>query len=302
MKRKLTIKNFLNEMTYDLNMSEMEKAVEKYQFVLINYVKDYRFKFSKRSEFEEVMSYVADDRFLEATERVAMTSGLECDFSHVLIVATIEKDVVQDKKQLAIDIGFRLRTTEFANQIKNDELLKIVSYISLWTFRGVKTSPFYKIKEVNGITEMLPTILYNSPRIGKMDISKEFLRWLYETAIPGLKPEELLAGILRTPCSDDEKLQRYEIRLKSFVYQLIYYMDTQKAKETIMQVMHDIRNFGKTMGLQISLDDVYLDNKCVEKLVKSNLIKNNSDKCRGALKYYNILEEIKKEGKYNDMF
>ena len=79
-------------------------------------------------------------------------------------------------------------------------------------------------------------------------------------------------------------------------------MDTQKAKETIMQVMHDVRNFGKTIGLEMSLDDVYLDNKCVEKLVKSNLIKNNSDKCRGALKYYNILEEIKKEGKYNDMF
>ena len=65
MKRKLTIKNFLNEMTYDLNMSEMEKVVEKYQIILINYVKDCRFKFSKRNEFEEVMSYVADDRFLE---------------------------------------------------------------------------------------------------------------------------------------------------------------------------------------------------------------------------------------------
>ena len=35
MKRKLTIKNFLNEMTYDLNMSEMEKVVEKYQIILI---------------------------------------------------------------------------------------------------------------------------------------------------------------------------------------------------------------------------------------------------------------------------
>ena len=42
MKRKLTIKNFLNEMTYDLNMSEMEKAVEKYQFVLINYIKEWQ--------------------------------------------------------------------------------------------------------------------------------------------------------------------------------------------------------------------------------------------------------------------
>ena len=50
MKRKLTIKNFLNEMTYDLNMSEMEKVVEKYQIILINYVKDCRFKFSKRNE------------------------------------------------------------------------------------------------------------------------------------------------------------------------------------------------------------------------------------------------------------
>ena len=39
-------------------------------------------------------------------------------FLHVLIVATIGKDVIQDKKQLAIDIGFRLRTTEFANQNK----------------------------------------------------------------------------------------------------------------------------------------------------------------------------------------
>ena len=37
--------------------------------------------FPKEMKFEEVMSYVADDRFLEATEGVAMTSGLECDFS-----------------------------------------------------------------------------------------------------------------------------------------------------------------------------------------------------------------------------
>ena len=49
----VTIKNFLNEMTYDLNMSEMEKVVEKYQIILINYVKDCRFKFSKRNDGKE---------------------------------------------------------------------------------------------------------------------------------------------------------------------------------------------------------------------------------------------------------
>lgn len=302
MKRKLTIKNFLNEMTYDLNMCEMEKAVQKYQDILINYVKDYRFKLSKRDEFEKVMTYISDYKFLEATERIAKSSGLECDFAHVILVATLGEDVVQDKKELAIDIGFGLRSEEFSKHIKNDELLKIVSYISLWTLRGVQTSSFYRIKEVNGITEILPGILKNSPNIGKMDISKEFLRWLYETAIPNLKPEELLAGILRTPCPYDEKVERYQIRLKSFVYQLIYYMDTKKAKDTILEVISNIEKFDKHMGLNMKLEDHYLDNKCVEKLVKTKLIKNNNDKCRGALKYYNILEEIKKEGKFEDIF
>lgn len=302
---KLTIKNFFNEMSYDLKVKEIEKLIPKYQDVIISFIKRNRFKESAQDQMDELKNIIKEDKFIQAIENVGYkTNRLDSDMAHVLYVASIDEE---DKDLIGImtELAYNIRCSEFEEIIKDEKLLKILSYLSIFVMRGFEPSDFYKVKEVSAITEQLPTVL--KEELGFVSMSKDLIRGIYTTLIPNLTADQLFYGIAKTPYPDIEvgnpKVRFYEIRLRSFMFQLANYMDTRKVKRIIINVCKDIDRFNKNTGQTNVLGNYYISYRLLQRLIDSGKFYDmDSDKCKGGLKLYNILVEIKNEKKYSDLF
>lgn len=302
---RLTIKNFFNEMSYDLTQKEIEKIIPKYQDTIISFVKRCRFKESAQDDINELKDIIKRDKVIQAIETIGeKTDKLNCDMAHVLYVATIDEE---DKDLIGImtELAYNIRYSEFEDIIKDDKLLKIMSYLSIFVMRGFEPNEFYKIKEVSAITEQLPSVL--KEELGFVSMSKDLIRGIYSTLIPNLTAEQLFYGIAKTPYPEldikNPKLSFYEIRLRSFLFQLANYMDTKKVKRIVVNICKDIERFNKANDQENVLANYYISNKLLERLVNSGKFYDmDSDKCKGGLKLYNILSEIKNEKRYSKLF
>lgn len=302
---RLTIKNFFNEMSYDLKVKEVENIVIKYQDTIISFIKRNRLKESAQDEIIKLKDIIKEDKFIQAIENVGTnTNKLNCDMAHALYVATIDEE---DKDLIGVmtELAYNIRESEFEDIIKDPKLLKIMSYLSIFVIRGFEPSEFYKIKEVSAITEQLPFVL--KEELGFVSMSKDLIRGIYTTLIPGLTAEELLTGIAKTPYPEtdlkNKEIRFFEIRLRSFLYQLVSYMDTKKVKRLVTNVCKDIIKFNQMTGQNNILAKYYISNDILERLVNSGKFYDmDSDKCKGGLKLYNILSEIKKDKKYSELF
>ena len=302
---RLTIKNFFNEMSYDLTQKEIEKLIPKYQDTIISFVKRCRFKESAQDDIDKIKDIMKSDKVIQAIENIGeKTDKLNCDMAHVLYVSTIDEE---DKDLIGImtELAYNIRYSEFEDIIKDDKLLKIMSYLSIFVMRGFEPNEFYKIKEVSAITEQLPSVL--KEELGFVSMSKDLIRGIYSTLIPNLTAEQLFYGIAKTPYPEldvkNPKVSFYEIRLRSFLFQLANYMDTRKVKKLVINVCKDIERFNKVNDQENVLANYYISNRLLERLVNSGKFYDmDSDKCKGGLKLYDILSEIQNEKRYSKLF
>ena len=67
MNNELSIKGFVNEMSYKLTMQELEALVVDYQDVILDFIVTNQYNYKMKSEFNEVCELIRGDRFFKTS-------------------------------------------------------------------------------------------------------------------------------------------------------------------------------------------------------------------------------------------
>lgn len=279
MNKELTIKGFVNEMSYNLTMQELENLVVDYQDVLIDYFVNNQYNYKAKREFNEVCELVRSDRYFRTISTLVQTDDerIDPDMAYVLYTATHHID----DKELANDayaLGYRLRECEMADRLTgNKETDVAIIFSAVKTVRSYMTTPFFRTKEIENILENLPEILYNAYN-GKYSISavnEKVISTILTQTVIDLQPEEFVSACCKTcfPKDMDEKYKPYASRIQSFLYKVCGLLPADKFTKALSAACNSIDRFNNRTGRHETLVDKYLNYKLLEAVVQSKDVK-----------------------------
>jgi hypothetical protein len=83
--RELNIKGFVNEMSYDLTMQELEAAVIDYQEVIIDYFVNNMYNYKAKKEFNEVCEIIRGKRFMNTISYLINSGDSRINFNMAFV-------------------------------------------------------------------------------------------------------------------------------------------------------------------------------------------------------------------------
>ena len=274
--RELTIKGFVNEMSYDLSMQDLEAVVIDYQDVIIDYFVNNMYNYKAKKEFNEVCEIIRGKRYINTISYLINSgdSRIKFDMAFVLYTATHHIEDVELTNE-AFTLGYQLREVELGMNITGNKETDIAILISsVKTVRGYEVTPFFRAKEVENILENLPEILYKAYNVkySVSAVSETVISTILTKAIPDLQPEELITACCKA-CLDKnmkEEFKPYASRIQSFLYKVCGLIDEVKFEKALSAACNSIVRFNDRTGRKETLMDKYLNFKLLEAVVKSN--------------------------------
>lgn len=272
--RELNIRGFINEMSYDLSMQELEALVLDYQDVLIDFVVNNQYNYKSKKEFSEVCELIRTNRFIRTIAGLINSedSRIVFDMAYVLYVATHQ---IEDKELAneAFALGYKLRSIELEGQLTDHPETNIAIIIaSVKTVRGYNVTPFFRSKEVENVLENLPEVLYNaySKKYAVQAVNESVLATLLSKAIVDLEPEEFLTACCKScvPVNIDEKYVPYVKRIQAFLYKVAGALDDEKFDKALNAACHSIAKFNERTGRHETFMDKYLNYRLLEAVVQ----------------------------------
>ena len=273
--KELTIRGFINEMSYDLTMQELEALVIDYQDVLINYFVNNMYNYKARREFNEVCELVRSERFMRTISGLINSDDSRINFDMAFVLYTATHHI--EDKELANEaymLGYQLREIELGMNITGHKETDIVILMSsVKTVRGYEVTPFFRSKEVENILENLPEILFKAYN-GKYSISaisENVLGAILTQAIPDLQPEEFVTACCKAGIDKniDEKHKPYATRIQSFLYKTCGVLSEEKFEKALHAACNSIVRFNERTGRKETLIDKYLNYKLLEAVVNN---------------------------------
>lgn len=273
--RELNIRGFINEMSYELSMQELEALVIDYQEVLIDYYVNNQYNYKNKKEFNEVCELVRSSRFIRTISGLINSedSRILFDMAYVLYVSThhIEDKTLSNE---AFMLGYRLREIELEGKLTGHKETNMAILIaSVKAIRSYEVTPFFKSKEVENILENLPEVLYNAynKEYTVNSVNENILSVIFSKAIIDLKPEEIITACCKTnlPQNMDERFKPYAKRIQSFLYKLCGAINEENFNKALSAACNSIMKFNDRTGSHETLMDKYLNYRLLEAVVKS---------------------------------
>lgn len=303
--KNLNIRGFMNEMSYDLTMQELENLVIDYQPVILDYIVNNQYNYKARKEFNEVCEVLRSDKFFNTISLLiqAEDERVNPDMAYVLYTAThLSKD--EDLKGDAFVLGYKLRENELGSEITGHEETDIAILIAaVKAVRSYEVTPFFRSKEVENVLENLPEVLYNaySKKYRVNQVSENVITTILSQAIPDLKSEEILTAFCKTnlPKNISEDYKPYVSRLQAFLYKICGGMSEDKFKNALFAACNSINKYNERVNASETLMDKYLNYRLLEALV------NNKDvKVPAAMELaFNRMKAFKEENnKFKNLF
>lgn len=301
--KKLTVRNFLNEMSYDLRLSEIERCLLKYQDIIVEYFSNNMFKYKERRTIHELMDILSSSEVIKALNQLVYEEDMNTDLAYCLLTSTYNAD--EDLKYEAMKIAYMLQYAHFSEEIKDEKVLEMISYLGGWAIKGYETSSFSRIKSVSMILEAMPSTFAGA--FGKTNSKKlqpQFICGLFKKMIPDLTISELLTGFAKTKMKFNSEIEKeYAMRLQVFMCEIISCMNDKKVQESIERGLDDILRYNKNNYESIKLKDMYVNYDFIEKLATGKATaKSRSNVAKGVKELYFVLRKLKNSDKYYSLF
>lgn len=301
--KKLTVRNFLNEMSYDLRLSEIERCLLKYQDIIVEYFSNNMFKYKERRTIHELMDILSSSEVIKALNQLVYEEDMNTDLAYCLLTSTYNAD--EDLKYEAMKIAYMLQYAHFSEEIKDEKVLEMISYLGGWAIKGYETSSFSRIKSVSMILEAMPSTFAGA--FGKTNSKKlqpQFICGLFKKMIPDLTISELLTGFAKTKMKFNSEIEKeYAMRLQVFMCEIISCMNDKKVQEAIERGLDDILRYNKNNYESIKLKDMYVNYDFIEKLATGKATaKSRSNVAKGVKELYFVLRKLKNSDKYYSLF
>lgn len=300
--KKLTIENFLNEMSYDLNDLEMEHAIIKYQEVLVKYFISSQWLRSEKKNFHEVSVIVRSDKFLNMLEYLMeeRTEDILTDMAYVVLCSTKYDFVDKDVKAHAASIAYRLRENEYADSNMAPELKMLITTMSGWVVKAYNMSSFAKVKCMEMIISKLPKamVLSFEGKIPASSLNDKRIFGIIRLISDEIDAEDVIKALIKSDYTydKDDKEYPYASRLKSFLYSMIALYDGRKFQELLKSVATSLDDFNQRQNndVKLSFKGTYLDTKLLKQIVLSNEIKQSKPtQYKIFVKAYDSIERFK---------
>lgn len=301
--KKLTVRNFLNEMSYDLRLSEIERCLLKYQDIIVEYFSNNMFKYKERGTIHELMDILSSSKVIKALNQLVYEEDMNTDLAYCLLTSTYNAD--EDLKYEAMKIAYMLQYAHFSEEIKDEKVLEMISYLAGWAIKGYETSSFSRVKSVSMILEAMPSTFAGA--FGKTNSKKlqpQFICGLFKKMIPDLTISELLTGFAKTKMKFNSEIEKeYAMRLQVFMCEIISCMNDKKVQEAIERGLDDISRYNKNNYESIKLKDMYINYDFIEKLATGKTTaKSRSNVAKGVKELYFVLRKLKNSDKYYSLF
>lgn len=299
--KNLTIRNFLNEMSYDLRLGEIEEVILKYQDVIVEYFAKSRFVYKERHRFEELCGVLRSEKIIRTVETLMEKEPINTDLAHCLMVAVSTLPEDDERKDDVLRIAYMLEYASFEDEIKDKKILSMIAYLGAWSIRGYELNSFYRIKSAQMIIKYLPGCLRGEyGQINPKRFTKNFFYRLFSVLIPDITIVELIEAFSKTEFNYSKEERPYAIRLRGFMFELIDSVRYKDAQEAINRACDSIIRYNNRNSYKletpITLEDMYLNYDVIKTLVNGDAIwKADNEITKGIMKAYNILKNREKK-------
>ena len=296
------INGFLNEMSYDLTMNELENIVIEYQPVIIDFIVNNQYNYKMKREFEEVCSVIRGNKFFKTISLLIQSEDdrINYDMAYVLYTATHLSDD-EELKGDAFMLGYRLRERELGSEITGHLETDIAILIaSVKAVRSYNVTPFFRTKEVENILENLPEVLYNAynEKYNAKQVNENVISAIITQAVLDVKAEEIITAFCKTDVDKNIKpeYKPYVTRLQAFIYKVCASVPEQLFMSALGKACNSINKYNERTNSNNTFMDKYLNYKLLEKLVQSKDVKLP----QGMKTAYNRLTKFKNNNKKFD--
>jgi hypothetical protein len=303
----LTINGFVNEMSYDLSLEELETIIFDYQELLIEYFVNNRYNNKLKKEFREVCDVVSCDKYFKTLASLINQGDdrIKPDMAYVLTASTSFPQVDEETKGEALTLAYKLREDELGMVIEDMPTNICILIASTMMFREYESTPFIRTKTVENIIKDLPEILYNAyhEKYEAKSIPTSVILTILTKAIPDLKPEEVVIAFCKTDFPKlSEEISKFALRLRAFLYDLCGRLNVEQLKEALFKACKSISNFNSRTKLHETFTTKYLDFRLLSAINEVGL-KERSKVPNNMKKAYKTIKDFKNEyTRFEDLF
>lgn len=261
-----TIKGFMNEMSYKLNMEELETIIVDYQDTIIDFVVNHQYVAKYKREMFELCEVIRSDKYFKTISAMiqAEDDRLQSDMAYVLYTATNYNCVDDQMKAHALQLGYLLRELEFGQNIVSDAATNTCILISkVKAVQWFETTPHIRSKSVENILKSLPDLLYNAyhDRFEARNISTKVILAILTKSIPDLRAEEIVTAFCKTEFPTDLKpeIRQFALRIRAFIYELCGRMSEEELLNALKIASISMTKFNERTKLNENFTNKYLD-------------------------------------------
>lgn len=304
-----TIKGFINEMSYKLNMEELERVIVDYQDTIIDYIVNHQYVAKYKREMFELCEVIRSDKYFKtiAVMIEAEDERIQSDMAYVLFTATNYNCVDEDLKAQALHLGFKLREMEFGHDIVKDQATNTCILISkVKAIQWFETTPHIRSKSVENIIKSLPTMLYSAyhEKYKATEIPTKVILAILLKAIPELKPEEIVTAFCKTEFPKDlnPEVRQFALRIRAFIYELCGKMSEEELLNALRIASVSMTKFNERTNLNEGFVNKYLDYRLLVNIYE-DCKKNKAKFPTDMLKALQVIAKfIKKNVKFKPLF
>jgi hypothetical protein len=276
--RELNIKEFINEMSWNLSLQEAEEVIVKYQDTIINFIVNNQYNYKNKHIFKEVCEIIRQDRFFQVLACMINDgdSRVKFDMAYVLYTATHFPDVDSQLINDAAELGYELRRIELEEKLTQDnDINTAVLICASKAIRDYEVTSFFRSKEVENIIETLPGILYftlgRNKGLKPNQVSDGLISTILSLAIPDLEVKEVLAALGKSVFPKDlpSHSKPFAIRIQSYLYKICATLSDTTFNDTMIILCKSINKYNERTGLNESFMDKYLNYRLLVEFVKS---------------------------------
>lgn len=304
--KRLTIQGLVNELSYDLNMEELEKLVLDYQETVIDFITSNQYSYKNKKEFQDICSELRSDKYFRTLALLinADDERVNPDMAYVLYTICNFSFVNDDMKAEALGLGYKLRERELGKVVSDTATNTCIILTSVKGIRGYETTPFIRTKCVENILVSLPEILYNAydEKYDPSQLSVKLIFAILAKAVPDVKPEEIITAFCKTnfPTNVSERIKSYALRLRAFLYELCGRVSEDLITRSLLSASRAIVKFNEKHDQNESFSNKYLNFKMLEALNNKSNSKDIPESMKKAYRAVNTFRQTNR--KFTNLF
>lgn len=299
--KRLTIQGLVNELSYELNMEELEKLVLEYQDTVIDFIINNQYNQRNKREFREVCDELRSDKYFRTLALLinADDERIVPDMAYVLYTICNFSYVDDDMKAEALGLGYKLREQELGKVVSDVATNTCIILSSVKGIRGYETTPFIRTKCIENILLTLPEVLYNAydEKYDPSQLSVKLIFAILSKAVPDVRPEEIITAFCKTefPTNVSDRIKSYALRLRAFLYEICGRVSEDLITKALLNASRSISRFNEKHDQNESFANKYLNFKMLEVLANNSNGKEAPESMKKAYRVINTFRQTNRK-------